>query len=85
MHTLGFVKRNGLGRIMLVLSWPILISASGAEVVAAKDLPFCERVAKYFEEGLRPDAGLLKTVEWTPVEVRGEGPKKAPVRTSNRR
>lgn len=49
--------------------------AASSELMAAKDRPFCEKVAKFFGERLIPDADLLKTVEWKPVELKGQGPK----------
>ena len=49
--------------------------AASVEIMAANDRPFCEKVAKFFGERLIPDADLLKTVEWKPVELKGQGPK----------
>lgn len=61
--------------LLFVLAWPVLVSAASVEVMAAKSLPFCEKVAKLFGERLVPDADLLKTVEWKAVELKGQGPK----------
>ena len=63
------------GGLVFVLAWPVLVSAAFVEVAAGKDLPFCEKVAKFFGARLVPDVDLLKTVEWKPVELRGQGPK----------
>lgn len=69
------------GLVGLVVGWlgllsvPVLVSAASVEVVAAKDLPWCEKVAQLFGERLVPDHDLLKTVEWKPVELKGQRPK----------
>ena len=60
---------------LITLSMPVLVSAALVEVVAGKDISFCEKVAKLFGERLVPDADLLKTVEWKPVELKGQRPK----------
>ena len=61
--------------LLITLSMPVLVSAALVEVVAGKDISFCEKVAKLFGERLVPDADLLKTVEWKGVELKGQGPK----------
>ena len=61
--------------LLITLSMPVLVSAALVEVVAGKDISFCEKVAKFFGERLAPDADLLKTVEWKAVELKGQGPK----------
>lgn len=61
--------------LVFVLAWPVLVSAASLEVMAAKSLPFCEKVAKFFGDRLVPAADLLKTVEWKAVELKGQGPK----------
>ena len=61
--------------LLITLSMPVLVSAALVEVVAGKDISFCEKVAKSFGERLAPDADLLKTVEWKAVELKGQGPK----------
>ena len=60
---------------LITLSMPVLVSAALVEVVAGKDMSFCEKVAKFFGERLTPAADLLKTVEWKAVELKGQGPK----------
>ena len=63
------------GGLLFVLAWPVLVSAALVEIVAGKDISFCEKVAKFFGERLAPDADLLKTVEWKAVELKGQGSK----------
>lgn len=58
-----------------VLCLPALVSAASVDVAAWKDLPFCRKVATLFGERLASDAELFKTVEWKPVELKGQGPK----------
>lgn len=58
-----------------VALWASTAGASSLEVVAAKAGPFCETVAALFTERLEPSPDLVKTVQWTPVELKGEGPK----------
>lgn len=60
---------------LLTLSMPVLVSAALVEVVAGKDMSFCEKVVKFFGVRLVPNADLLKTVEWKAVELKGQGPK----------
>lgn len=61
--------------ILIALSWSVLASAASIEVAGGKDVTFCETVAKLFGELNTPPAELLKTVEWKPVELHGQGPK----------
>ena len=61
--------------ILLCLVAATTVRASSTELMAAKDLPFCEKVAKFFGEQLVPDADLLKAVGWKPVALKGPGPK----------
>lgn len=67
--------RSQVFLILLCLIVAAIVGASSIELMAAKDLPFCDGVAKFFGERLAPDAELLKTVEWKPVELKGQGPK----------
>jgi hypothetical protein len=60
---------------LLVLILPTIAAASSVDLAAFKDKPICEKVAKLFGDRLVPDAELLKTVEWKPVELKGQGPK----------
>ena len=38
--------------LLITLSMPVLVSAALVEVVAGKDISFCEKVAKFFGERL---------------------------------
>ncbi len=60
---------------LLVLIIPAIAAASSVDLTAFNDKPFCEKVAKFFGDKLTPDSELLKTVEWKPVEIKGQGPK----------
>lgn len=67
------MKRTWMGSL-LVAMLPTFVSAASVELAAYSDKPLCEKVAKLFGERLTaPD--LSKTVEWTAVELKGEGPK----------
>lgn len=69
-------ERNAL---FLTLLWsialPALVSAASIEVAAGRDLSFCQKVVKFFGDRLAPDADLIKTVDWKPVDLKGLGPK----------
>jgi len=67
------MKLTCLGSLVIVL-FPALTAAASVELAAYSDKPLCEQVAKLFGERLSA-ADLFKTVEWTPVELKGEGPK----------
>lgn len=54
---------------------PIVAVAASVELTAFVNKPFCEKVATLFGEHLMPDPELSKTVEWSPVELKGDGPK----------
>jgi len=54
---------------------PALVSAASVDVAAWKDLPLCRQVAALFGERLTADSEVFKTVEWKPVELKGQGPK----------
>lgn len=60
---------------LIVLGWSIWVFAASVEIVAENDRSFCQKVAQFFGERMVPDADLLKTVQWTPVELKGQGPK----------
>jgi hypothetical protein len=68
------MKRTWMGSF-LVAMLPAVVSAASVELVAYSDKPLCERVAKLFGEGLSAVPDLSRTVEWTAVELKGEGPK----------
>ena len=67
------MKLTSMGGMLLVL-FPALAVAASVELAAYSNRPLCEQVAKSFGERLSA-ADLFKTVEWTPVELKGEGPK----------
>ncbi len=58
----------------LVLLVPTVALAASVELMASADKPLCEKVAKLFSERFVPDTELLKTVEWTPIVLKGPGP-----------
>ncbi|MBI3356962.1 MAG: hypothetical protein HY038_09375 [Nitrospirae bacterium] len=60
---------------MLFLIIPAIAVASSVELIAFKDKAVCEKVAKFIGDKLMLDSELLKTVEWKPVELKGQGPK----------
>ncbi|NOU11065.1 MAG: hypothetical protein HOO98_13770 [Nitrospira sp.] len=68
------MKRTWMGSL-LVAMLPTFVSAAPVELEAYSDRPLCERVAKLFGEGLKAAPDLSRTVEWTAVELKGEGPK----------
>jgi hypothetical protein len=74
-------RRNGVPRVRLwlglsgLLSVPALVSAASVDVAAWKDLPFCRKVATFMGERFTPVAELSKTVDWKPVELKGQEPK----------
>ena len=68
------MKLTYLGGVVIVL-FPALTAAASVELTAYSDRPLCEQVATLFGERLKAAPDLSKTVEWTPVELKGEGPK----------
>jgi hypothetical protein len=68
------MKRILMGSLLVAMI-PTLVSAASVELAAYSDRPLCERVAKLFGKRLEAIPDLLKTVEWTAVELKGEGPK----------
>jgi hypothetical protein len=65
----------GLLGLLGLLTVPALVSAASVDVAAWKDQSFCRKVAALFGERPTPDSVVFKTVEWKPVEVKGQGPK----------
>ena len=61
--------------VMCSIALPALVSAASVEVAAWTDLPFCQKVAAFFGDRLEPNAELVKTVDWKPAELKGQGPK----------
>jgi hypothetical protein len=68
------MKRTWMGTLLVAMI-PTLVSAASVELAAYSDKPLCEKVAKLFGEGLNAVPDLSKTVEWTAVALKGEGPK----------
>ncbi len=60
-------------RSVLLVIFPTLAAAS-VELVAFADKPFCETVARLTGDHFVFESGLSRTVEWVPVELKGEGP-----------
>ena len=54
---------------------PAVASAALVEVMAFAEKPVCEKVAKLFGDRFVPERELSNTVEWTPIELPGQGPK----------
>lgn len=65
----------GLIGLVGLLTVPALVSAASLDVAAWKDQSFCKKVAALFGEWPTPDSEVFKTVEWKPVELKGQGPK----------
>jgi len=68
------MKRTWMGSLLVAMI-PTVVSAAPVELAAYSDRPLCERVAKLFGKRLKVSPDLSKTVEWTAVELKGEGPK----------
>ena len=68
------MKRTWMGSLLVAMI-PTLVSAASVELAAYRDKPLCEKVATLFGERLNATLDLSKTVEWTAVELEGEGPK----------
>jgi hypothetical protein len=66
------MKWMKIGSVLLVI-FPTLAAAS-VELVAFADKPFCETVARLTGDHFVFESGLSRTVEWVPVELKGEGP-----------
>lgn len=58
-----------------VMLWASAAGGSSLEIVAAKAAPFCEAVTALFTERLDPSPDLVRSVQWTPVDLKGQGPK----------
>jgi hypothetical protein len=67
------MTRTWMGSLLVAMI-PTLVSAAPVELAAYSDRPLCEKLVKLFGERLH-SADLFKTVEWTAVELKGEGPK----------
>jgi hypothetical protein len=67
------MKLTSIGSVLLTML-PALTAAASVELAAFADKPFCEKVMTLFEEHLDLNAELSKTVQWEPVQLRGQGP-----------
>lgn len=67
------MKLTIMGGVWLALL-PALSTAAGVELAAFADKPFCEKAAALFGEHLDLNADFLKTVQWQPVQLKGQGP-----------
>ncbi len=68
------MKRTWMGSLLVAMI-PTLVSAAPVELAAYSDRLLCEKMAKLFGERLNAVPDRLKTVPWTAVELKGEGPK----------
>lgn len=68
------MKRIWMGSLLVAMI-PTLVSAAPVELAAYSDRLLCEKMAKLFGERLNAVPDRLKTVPWTAVELKGEGPK----------
>lgn len=68
------MKVMSLGGLAVVMI-PALVSAASVELAAYSDRPLCEKMVTLLGERLNAPSDLSKTVEWTAVELKGEGPK----------
>jgi hypothetical protein len=59
---------------LLILGLSSPAGAASLEIAAARAMPLCEKIAAFFGPRLAPDAGLLNTVQWTAVRLKGQGP-----------
>lgn len=67
------MKLTSMGS-MLLMMLPAFSAAASVELTAFADKPFCEKVAALFGEDLGLNTELVKTVQWEPVELQGQGP-----------
>ncbi len=67
------MKLTSMGSLLLTLL-PALTAAASVELAAFADKPFCEKVVALFGEHLDLNADPLKTAQWEPVQLKGQGP-----------
>ncbi|BFU90759.1 MAG: hypothetical protein NTAFB01_19460 [Nitrospira sp.] len=68
------MKLTRMGSLLLLLIVPAFSAVASVELTAFADKPFCEKVAVLVGEHLAFNAELLKTVQWEPVKLKGQGP-----------
>ncbi len=66
------IRITGMGSLLVAVI-PAVTAAASVELTAFSDKPFCEKVATLFGERLDLNAELLKTVQWEPVQLKGQG------------
>lgn len=59
---------------MLLTMLPAMTVAASVELAAFAEKDFCEKVARSSGDRFVFERGLLQTVEWEAVELKGEGP-----------
>ncbi len=67
------MKFMSIGSMLLIMV-PALTAAASVDLVAFADKPFCEKVVALFGEHLDLNAESSKTVQWEPVQLKGQGP-----------
>jgi hypothetical protein len=67
------MKLPGMASLLLTIV-PAMTAAASVEVTAFSEKQFCETVARLMGDQFVFESGLLRTVEWVPVELKGEGP-----------
>ena len=69
------MKLMRMGRMLLLpMMLPAFSAAASVELAAFADKPFCEKVVALFGEHLDLNTEILKTVQWAPVQLQGQGP-----------
>jgi len=67
------MKLTGMASMLLTIV-PAVTAAASVELTAFANKPFCETVARLTGDQFVFENGLSGTVEWVPVELKGEGP-----------
>ena len=67
------MKLTGMASMLLTIV-PAVTAAASVELTAFANKPFCETVARLTGDQFVFESGLSRTVEWVPVELKGEGP-----------
>lgn len=67
------MKRLKVGTVLVTI-FPSLAVAASVELTAFTDQAFCEAVATLAGDRFVFESGVSRTVEWEPVELKGEGP-----------
>jgi hypothetical protein len=67
------MKLTSTASLLLVMA-PAMAVAASVELAAFADKAFCEKVARSSGDRFVFERDLSETVEWVPVELKGEGP-----------